>query len=578
MNMNKIHIVFLTVIAAMTLVSCNQRRLDIPQKGVYAEEDFYKTDSDCEQALAAIYVDIRTIFMYYHFCVTELPGDDCYKGASGYKLDDCHTLMLSLFDDTHGYIRREFQKLYSIVYRANLVIDNFEGKESEVMRQAVAEAKTLRSWAYIYLIQLWGNPPIVDHVLRTSAEFQQPNADTDKLWEFVISSLDSAIESDAMQTKRDVTDKGAVRATREFAMALKGKAQVLSGDYAGAKETLWKVIDSGKYELIPSEQLAELFFSSKGNHNCESIFETNIVMDEENYKKVASSDEWYSYCAPRVDKLPLISGSFLRKYVDGWQYFQPTYSFLTDIIANEGTQSYRFKAWFYSYEDMQELGLVSFNSQRTSRTQELLDQMPADQPNPDLDTNTSKDHTGEMCGFWHRKLLMGPEEIFNGNASCDGVDRRYFRYAEVLLLYAEACAQLGETDGDGLVALNEIAKRAGAPTYSSLSMDNVKKEKRYEMWGEGTRYFDLVRWGDAAEALAEHWNVLPVFYGYQDGKSADDIDSDGRNIFSVYEVRLFDLKKFTGTSYNFEAGKHELMPYPGTELANNALLKQNPGW
>lgn len=576
--MKRIFFYIIATVAVMASASCNQARLDIPQKGVYAEEDFYKTESDCEQALAAIYSDIRTLFMYYHFCVTELPGDDCYKGASGYKLDDCHTLMLSLFDDTHSYIRKEFQKLYSIVYRCNLVIENFEDSDSPVMKQGVAEAKTLRSWAYIYLIQLWGNPPIVDHVLRNSTEFQQPNADTAELWNFVITSCDEAIGSEAMLTKSDAHDKTAVRATREFAMALKGKAQVLSGDYKGAKETLKKIIDSGKYELIPSEQLSELFFSSAGNHNCESIFETNIVMNEENYKKVSSYDDWYSYCAPRVDKLPISSGTYLKKYADGWQYFQPTYSFLTDIIENEGMDSYRFKAWFYSYEDMQALGLMGLEENRTNTTQTLLDQYPEDQANPNLQSNTSKDHCGEICGIWHKKLLMGPEEIVNGYTNADRVDRRYFRYAEVLLLYAEACAQLGETSGNGLKALNAIAERAGAPTYSSLSMANVKKEKRYEMWGESTRYFDLVRWGDAESVLAEHWNKLPVFYGYKKGKSAKDLEPGGKNVFDVYEVRMFDLEKFTNTSYRFAKGKQELMPYPSTELANNPLLVQNPGW
>lgn len=576
--MNRVFRSFIAIFTFLVLVSCNEGRLDIPQKGVYAEEEFYKTDEDCEQAVAAIYSDIRSAFLYYHFCITELPGDDCYKGASGYKLDDCHTLMLSLFDENHDYIRHEFQKLYSIVYRCNLVIDHFKDDDSPVKKQGVAEALTLRSWAYIYLIQIWGHPPIVDHVLRTSDEFQQPNAFRRTLWDFVINSLDEAIESNAMQSKKGVHDKTAVRATREFAMALKGKAQVIAGDYAQAKETLRKVIDSGKYELIPSEDLSRLFFSSEGNHNCESIFETNIGMNKSNYKKVSSYDNWYSYCALRVDKLPIMPKSYLSRYIDGWQYFQPTEPFLRDIIANEGTQSYRFKAWFYTYEDMQELGLGSLNAHRSEKTQQLLDSFPADEPNPDLESNTTMDHTGEMMGIWHRKFLMGPDEPFNGDANCDGVDRRYFRYAEVLLLYAEACAQLGETGGDGLKALNEVASRAGAPTYDILTLDNVKKEKRYEMWGEGTRFFDLVRWGDAASVLSEHWNRLPVFYGYKEGKSKEDISPDGRNIFDVYEIRMFDLEKFTNTSYSFQVGKHEYMPYPASELANNPLLRQNVGW
>jgi len=578
--MKKNIIILVAALAAMLLASCNESRLDIPQKGVYAEEDFYKTDSDCEQAICAVYTDIRTLFMYYHFCVTELPGDDCYKGASGYKMDDCHTLMLSVYDDTHGYIRREFQKFYSFVYRCNLVIENFAGDKADtkVKKQCVAEALTLRSWSYIYLIQGWGNPPIVDHVLRTTEDFQQPNASKEDLWKFAIESLDEAINSGALESKDNAYDQTKVRVTKEFAMALKGKAQVLSGDYAGAKTTLKAVMDSKKYELIPSEDLADLFFSSEGDHNCESMFETNVNMTDENYKKVASSDNWYSYCAPRIDKLPIVKDSYLYQYKDGWQYFQPTYQFLKAMIDREGIYSYRFKAWFWTYEAMQEIGLGSLNDKRSKSTQKILDDNPADKPSINYTSDTKNDHCGEICGIWHRKLTMGPNEIFNGSANNDGVNRRYFRYAEVLLLYAEACAQLGETSGDGLDALNQITKRAGAPAYTTLNMENVKQEKRFEMWGEGTRFYDLVRWGDAPTVLADHYNTVPVFYGYKKGKSAADINEKGTNIFDVYEIRWFDIATFTGTKYAFRTGKDELYPYPGTEIANNKLLKQNPGW
>lgn len=575
--MKKIYVI-LAAATALTFASCNQNRLEIPQKGVVAEEDFYKTDEDCEQAIAAVYSQIRSGFLYNHFNVVELPGDDCYKGSSGYKLDDCHTLMLSIFDDTHSYVRNEFQNLYRFVYRCNLVIENFKDGTSQVQKQAVAEARTIRSWAYLYLIQLWGNPPIIDHVLRTSAEFKQPNATKEDLWKFVINSLDEAINSGAMVTKSDSHDKTAVRATKEFAMALKGKTQVLSGDYAGAKTTLKAIIDSKKYELIPSELLGDYFFSSAGNHNCESIFETNVVVTSDNYKKVSHGDSWYAYCAPRIDKLKIKSGSYLSKYVQGWQYFQPTQSFLEAMIAHEGMYSHRFKAWFWDYEAMINNGLVELSSVRTAKTQKLLDENPAGTPSKNLDSGTSVDHTGEICGIWHRKFVLGPEECINGSYSYDAVDRLYFRYAEVLLLYAEACAQLGETSGDGLKALNEIASRAGAPTYTTLNMENVKMEKRFEMWGEGVRFFDLIRWGDAATVLKEHWNVLPVFYGYQKGKSAKDLTADGKNVWDVYDIRQLDLAGMTGQTYFFRPEKDVLMPYPATEIANNPLLVQNPGW
>ena len=574
--MKKAFIILCAAVAALTLASCDQSRLDIPQKGVYAEEDFYQTDDDCTQAIAAVYANLSGFLMYYT-SVACFPGDDVYVGNKGYEFNEQHTLELGNFDDTHSYPKTHFQKLYKIVYRCNLVIDNFKDGTSQVMKQAVAEAKTIRSWAYIYLIEAWGNPPIVDHVLRTNDEFQQANATTEDLWEFVITSLDEAISSGAMQTKSNAYDKTAVRPTTEFAMALKGKAQVKSGDYAGAKTTLKKIIDSGKYELIPSEQLADLFFTKEGNHNCESIFETNINMTNDNRKKIGSGDQWYAYSGPRVKNMSAKSGSYLTKFTQGWQTFIPTYPFLKAMIEHEGTQSYRFKAWFWTYEDMQDMGLNGFNDLRTAQTQKLLDENPADQPSKNYSCDIKVDHSSEMCGIWRRKLTPLPDSYI-GDYNYDPMDRRYFRYAEVLLLYAEACAQLGETSGDGLKALNSIAERAGAPTYSTLTLDNVKTEKLFEMWMEGTRFYDLVRWGDAPTVLADHWNSIPIFYGYKEGKSRADIAPDGRNLFDVYEIRMFDLEAFTGQSYGFQVGKSEYMPYPAKELSNNRLLVQNPGW
>jgi SusD family. len=109
-------------------------------------------------------------------------------------------------------------------------------------------------------------------------------------------------------------------------------------------------------------------------------------------------------------------------------------------------------------------------------------------------------------------------------------------------------------------------------------MANVKKEKWFEMWGEMTRFFDLVRWGDAETELKDHYTTLPVFFGYKEGKSGADLNADGSNFDQVYNIRYFDVKSYTGVTYSFQKGKCEYFPFPSTEIANNPELKQNPGW
>lgn len=135
----------------------------------------------------------------------------------------------------------------------------------------------------------------------------------------------------------------------------------------------------------------------------------------------------------------------------------------------------------------------------------------------------------------------------------------------------------------GLAALNKVAERAGAPTYSSLTMENVKKEKWFEMAWEGTRFVDLVRWGDAATELAfrgkeETPYLTDEFYEYgTNGKK-----QSGKPHKAV--IRMVD-DGWAAKGAGFKAGKHELYPFPFDIIELNPYnaetsegIIQNPGW
>lgn len=582
--MKKYILTIAAAVAAMTFTSCNQDLLEEPQKGTYSESQFYKTDEDCQSALAACYAAIqhgkasKGGFFMVDMCITSLLGDDAYKTSSGYKADDYHTFMLSTYDATHSFVNNEFQMLFQIVYRCNLVIDYFGAGTSAIQKNAVAEAKVIRAFAYSKIISFWGTPPLVKNVPRTGADMQLPNASTQELWAWVISTLDEAINSGVLKSKSGPNDKSVVGVTKEFAMALKGKAQVFAGDYAGAKTTLKAVMESGKYSLVPGDQMELLGMGSKCNNNCESIFETNTIADDNNYTIVCANDNWMAYVPCRMDKHALIAGSYFTQYQGAtWGYYAPSEKIVKAMIAHEGWNSNRFKAWFWTYEQNMEMGLGSFESQKKESDQKALDAMGFE-PRKDFKSNAGKWWCAECAGVWNRKLMIPAEDMFKNNYGYDKANRKYMRLAEVYLLYAEACAQLGETSGAGLQALNDIATRAGAPTYSTLNMANVKQEKWFEMWMEGCRYVDLVRWGDGPTELANHWKTVPTFYGYKTGKSFKDIAPDGKNLYDVYDIRELDLEALTNTTYGFRKGQDELLPFPATELANNPNLVQNPNW
>lgn len=158
------------------------------------------------------------------------------------------------------------------------------------------------------------------------------------------------------------------------------------------------------------------------------------------------------------------------------------------------------------------------------------------------------------------------------NANTDATtheNQNVMRYAEVLLLYAEACARTN--DDDGLQYLNMVAERAGAPTYDALTMDNVKQEKRFEMFMERCRFADLVRWGDAATVLKDQGKEVPSFYDEFWGP-------DGKPSGKPHKAVIDYSDAYYNTEYGFKAGKNERMPFPKNDVEQNENLNQNPGW
>ena len=144
------------------------------------------------------------------------------------------------------------------------------------------------------------------------------------------------------------------------------------------------------------------------------------------------------------------------------------------------------------------------------------------------------------------------------------------RYAEVLLMYAEACAQLGETSGAGLDALHLIQDRAkSAHKSATLSLAEVQNEKWFEMFQDGCRAVDLIRW-KKLESLktADHevWNLDDKLRLGQGSKHEAVVVKDAQS----------DIYKNAGAG--FKEGKHELLPFPQQVVDLNPSIKQNPGW
>jgi hypothetical protein len=167
-------------------------------------------------------------------------------------------------------------------------------------------------------------------------------------------------------------------------------------------------------------------------------------------------------------------------------------------------------------------------------------------------------------GYFRIKMVPWAEDLFDftetqnihGKNNWPGM-----RYAEVLLLYAEACIQAGTKLPEGLAALNEVRERAGLDDLVTYTLQDLKNEKRAELAYESERYLDLVRWGDAPTLLANRGANTYQFNGYLPGTQS-------------YNVVTTPVVGATG----FQTGRDELFPFPYSEGLLNPNLTQNPGW
>jgi len=522
---------FITILACITgvlLFSSCEDRLLVEQQGATSVESFYKTDADAEQAVAAVYFQWRSQ-AYNDFFLKNCLSDDINAGGGSRGdnsiLEQLNEYKFSISNSTmSGY----FSGLYTLIYRANLVINNFT-EESNTKKKSIAEAKVARAWAYFNLVTLWGPVPLVTKPLSPS-EYQQPNGVVKDIWAQIEKDLTEAIASGILPEKTGATDKSmGARLSKQYAMALLGKSQLFQGKNSEAATTLKAVINSGKYALIADYSNV---LRKAEDFGPENLFEVNSINDGDNAFNQGTSilGNMYGW---RSDKMSLF-GYYMKAhdlYPGGWGFSNPTKDLYDAFVAMEGATGYRLNNTLKTYEQVKTIGA----------------------PVAPVTINAGTSLYGHEGYFNWKWRFIGSEVITNSYGYATDNNYRMMRYAEVLLLAAEASLQSGDQPS-ALNYINQIRTRAKLPALSSVTLNDIKKEKRLELCLEMVRFQDLVRWGDAAATLANRGKQVPIF--------------NGTTVSYPY----------TNETYGFKAGKNELLPFPEHEMGVNQNLVQNPGW
>ena len=585
-------------VGSMALTSCEDQ-LDIEQKGVTTTDNFYKTDVDAEAALAAAYEGFMCnvvgrqpdmggpgIYTPYKI-ITNMCGDDVLYASGNYGDHEFSGMLNEFRYDTEAEVPRfQYSGLYLSVYTCNLITDNFKDPDTPVKKRVVAEARVLRALDYFLLANLWGTPPFVTSVLAGDAlpyncdkDPENPISHEDLILWVAKECEEAAADLDERKSTADVD--GAVRVTKGFAWALAGKAYLFAGKYDQAKANLKKVIDSGKYALVPGDRYMDNFHI-EGDGNEEKVFEINFEYNagKGGWSGMIQRSSWMEANAWnwRAGNFVTSPNKVYCGGLDGWGGLGVPQWFGDEFFANDG-HSYRFDATLKHIDD------AVYNMEYID---ESINNMSLEEKKASKKIGI-KDPTQGLYGnsFWLAFKQIIREADTGGKVYGDNIRLNNYiimRYAEVLLNYAEACIQTGDA-ATAKTVINQIQQRAGSKTISaSVDMEVLKREKSYELWLESCRWFDIMRWNDqtALARLEKVGTDVPHLFDklFRTPSSSDRSVKweNGSAANSRFYTVSSSEAKDKGFEVGFKKGKHELFPFPQTVMDKNPNLEQNPGW
>ena len=460
-----------TLLAGLLLISggCTDF-LTEDLKGDFSSSTFYKNESQALQAVNGAYNGLAfSRFDNALWVFGDIASNDAVKG--GNPGDQAEITYIDEFnaDANNGIISNYWAFTYEDIARANNVIANVPGvpMDEGLRNRIIGEAKFIRAYNYFNLVNVFGRVPLKLQPQLTQEAIHVPLSEVSAIYQQIESDLGDA----AMVLPPSYSGGDVGRITKGAALAMLGKVSLYQQKWSEAINYFHQVENLGEYGLLPN--YANLFkFESENNR--ESIFEIQHLTNQDPF-----------------------TGSALN------QWFAP---------ASEG--GYYFNA------PTQDL-VTAFETSATGEVDPRLDASIGRDGQPWLNGELFS-AAWSSTGFLTKKHQQPLSEISSSLKGDGDLNYIYLRYADVLLMKAEAFNETGKADS-ALANLNKVRARARASFEGTLPGDLlqnvtttnanelrgiIQHERRVELAQEFHRYFDLMRWGKAVAetALGQDFN------------------------------------------------------------------------
>jgi hypothetical protein len=521
--------------------ACNESDfLGLDDNNHFTEENFWKNKADAESALAAAYSPIKFQMDGYYgafdgWLNLNSRGDDIFTVVG----EEVAMWNIATFQNSPSTGRDPYGYLFTGIQRANVLLANIDkipasGISDDDRSMIKSEAYCLRAYQYYLLVTNFGKVPL--RLIPSNEDTTEKGPESvENLWAQIENDFKAAITG-KLPVNRSGSEKG--RIEKGTAIAMLGKAYAAQHKYKEAKEQLQLLLNAPyTYELM--ENYADNF-TNKFENNKESLFELQYGSE--------GSGTWGNEDGTNMgSSIPQFIGPVAAS---GWAKLMPSTYAVGQFVKEErptGSDSKFDKRMYASlFFDPQTYGDVVSNEKWYGNSHSMDDlwtgnkgKMAGGAPSFSVNGTPGKFLLKKYTAYYVNEASA--DNMYNTEGKSNNV--RVLRFAEVLLLYAEACAKTEDVSGANY-ALGLIRQRAGlmSKTFTQEQLlPEIEHQNLLEFFGEGHRFDDLKRW-----------------YSF----------SQIQQIVKANEKQGADSFK----------EKHLFYPIPASELRDNTGMKQNELW
>ena len=546
--------VILTLITSLAFASCDDF-LNEEVRGKQNLDTYFQNEDEIQSFITGCYQaitfggwwNINTVWLLSEMC-----SDDGWMGNTTQSQSDY--ISLAHYQGTgqsNGAISNFWQYRYKGILRCNVAIDRIPQAtilNEELKNRFIAEAHFLRAYFYFELVRNFGGVPLITGFMLPEEIQGITRSTTEEVYKFIEDDLKAAAAVLPERSEYASTELG--RATSGAARGMLGKVYLYQEKWQEAHDVLKAVIDSKEYKLM--ENFGDVW-SVDHNNNEESLFEVQYMYDG-------------TYALGGA--LTVITGARSGPG-DGWSWGQPTANLEQAYIDAGDTERLRWTiiktgcteiAGEDNFEEFVE------NSKNMALYDTYIEKYGWD---PECYIITPSEHKSARIIRKYFVPIEKRPEVYNIDKI--PLDHRILRYADVLLMYAEACNELS-MDADARTALNEVRNRVALADVTASGSElrkAIRQERRLELAWEQNRLYDIRRWTDdnGKKMISNLMGPDGTFVKWNtDEATRDALEWDNQG-------------EASDKGRSFIESRDMVFPIPLYEITmSNGTIEQNPGW